>query len=186
MAIAGGPSAEVIEAISNGEHILLRRDGGDAGIRMPEGKGFGLRPLPFAVDGPAAYGWIGNPQLVFRVASVEEVDLKAFALPLRSHPALAGGTNVNIIEVCAPGEARIRSWERGVEGETLCCGTGCAVAAAWLAQTEKRHTWRLRPKGGGIVTLSLELDSDGSWRELWLSGPVRRLGSVRPDPSLWD
>ena len=69
--------------------------------------------------------------------------------------------------------ARIRSWERGVEGETPCCGTGCAVAAAWLAHAGGPTTWRLRTASGDVVTVSLELLPEGRWRELWLTGPVR-------------
>jgi diaminopimelate epimerase len=152
---------------------------------MPEGAGFGLRAVPMPTALPAGFGWIGNPQLVLRVPSVDSVDLAVFAPPLRHHPSLAGGTNVNVVEVLASGEARIRSWERGVEGETLCCGTGCAVAAAWLASTEGITEWRFHTAGGEQVKVSLTLDTDGTWRDLWLSGAVRRLGTVRPDPSLF-
>lgn len=184
MAIPGAPSGTSVEAISSGERILLRRDDHGVGIRMPEGEGFGLRPVPMPTGLPAGFGWIGNPQLVMRVPSVAEVDFPGIAVPLRYHASLPGGTNVNVVEVIAPGEARIRSWERGVEGETLCCGTGSAVAAAWLARTEGISTWHLHTAGGEAVTASLTLDADGAWRDLWLSGPVRRLGVVQPDPSL--
>ena len=184
MTIPGAPAGPLVEVISSGERILLRRDDQGVGIRMPEGEGFGLRPVPMPTMLPAGFGWIGNPQLVLRVPSVAEVDLSALALPLRHHPSLPGGTNVNVVEVMAPGEARIRSWERGVEGETLCCGTGSAVAAAWLARTEGIPTWRLHTAGGEVVTVSLALDAEGAWHDLWLSGAVRRLGVVHPDSSL--
>lgn len=185
LAVSGAPASDVVEAISSGERITLRRRGAEVGIRMPEGEGFGLRPVPMPTEWPAGFGWIGNPQLVLRVPSVDQVDLPALAPRLRHHAALAGGTNVNVVEVIAPGEAKIRSWERGVEGETLCCGTGCAVAAAWLARTEGLTTWRFHTAGGEDVSVELTLDAGGAWRDLWLSGPVRRLGRVHPDPSLW-
>ena len=70
-----------------------------------------------------------------------------------------------------------------MEGETLCCGTGCAVAAAWLAHTDGTSAWRLHTAGGDVVTVTLELDTRGVWRELWLTGPVRDLGIVHPEPS---
>lgn len=184
MDIPGAPEGPLVEAISSGERILLRRDDRGVGIRMPEGKGFGLHPVPMPTTWPAGFGWIGNPQVVLRVPSVAEVDLPTFATPLRHHVSLPGGTNVNVVEVIAPGEARIRSWERGVEGETLCCGTGSAVAAAWLTQTEGVSTWRLHTAGGEVVTVNLTLEAEGAWHNLWLSGPVRRLGIVHPDPSL--
>lgn len=185
LAIPGAPNGDLLEVVSNGEEILLRRDGAGVGIRMPEGAGCGLQPLPFEVSGEAAYGWIGNPQLVVRRPRVSAMDLAAFAPPLRHHPALPGGTNVNVLEVTGPGTARIRSWERGVEGETLCCGTGCAVAAAWLTQTEGCSSWQLETASGEPVMLSLHLNPDGSWHDLWLTGPIRRLGLVLPDPRLW-
>jgi len=184
LALPGSPDGVLIEVISSGERILLRRGEDEVGIRMPEGSSFGLREVPVPTDLPAGFGWIGNPQLVLRVPSVAAVDLPTFAPPLRHHAALVGGTNVSVIEVLGSGEARIRSWERGVEGETLCCGTGCAVAAAWLAQTEGIRTWRLHTAGGEVVKVELTLDQAGEWRELWLSSPVHRLGVVRPDPSL--
>jgi diaminopimelate epimerase len=184
MALPGAPEGPLVEALSSGERILLRRDEDGVGIRMPEGTGFGLRPVPMATEVPAGFGWIGNPQLVLRVPSVAAVDLPVLAPPLRHHASLIGGTNVNVVEVLGPGEARIRSWERGVEGETLCCGTGSAVAAAWLARTEGPGTWRLHTAGGEVVTVSLALDAEGAWHDLWLSGPVRRLGIVHPEPSL--
>jgi diaminopimelate epimerase len=173
-----------VDVISSGEDIRLRRDGESVGIRMPEGAGFGLRPVPVPTALPAGFGWIGNPQLVLRVPSVAAVDLADFAPPLRHHAGIAGGTNVNVIEVLGPGEARIRSWERGVEGETLCCGTGSAVAAAWLASTWGISSWRIHTAGGEAVHVELTLDAAGSWRNLWLSGSVLRLGVVHPDPTL--
>lgn len=184
LAIPGAPTEALVHVISSGEAILLRRDTNKIGIRMPEGEGFGLRAVPLPTDLPAGFGWIGNPQLVLRVPSVAAVDLPVFAPPLRHHAALQGGTNVNVVEVVQPGEAKIRSWERGVEGETLCCGTGSAVAAAWLTRTEGVSDWRLHTASGETVHAEVTLDETGAWRNLWLSGPVRRLGVVRPDPSL--
>lgn len=183
-ALPGAPEGEVIEAYSNGQSIRLRHDGFGWGLRMPESEGCGLRSVPMDTPYPSAFGWVGNPQLVMRVPSVAVVDLAALAPPLRWHPAIPGGTNVNVVEVVRPGEARIRSWERGVEGETLCCGTGCAVAAAWLTKITGTATWTLHPEGGDPVTVTLELNEGGAWRELWLSGPVRIIGVARPDPAL--
>ncbi|WP_306590684.1 hypothetical protein [Geothrix sp. 21YS21S-4] len=173
-----------MEVLSTGERIRLRRDGADVAIRMPEGDGFGLRAVPMPTPHPAGFGWIGNPQLVMRVPSVADVDLAVFAPPFRHHPALEGGTNVSVVEVLAPGEARIRSWERGVEGETLSCGTGSAVAVAWLARTEGVSRWRLHNAAGETLSVELQLGDDGAWRDLWLSGPARHLGVVRVDPAL--
>ena len=182
--LPGAPAEGLVQANSNGESILLRRDDEGVGIRLPEGADFGLHATPMPLEVPAGFGWIGNPQLVLRVPSVAEVDLPTLAPPLRHHAAIPGGTNVNVVQVLAEGEANIRSWERGVEGETLCCGTGCAVAAAWLTRTEGVRVWRFHTASGDTVKVELDLDMDGRWRNLWLSGPVRRLGVATPDPTL--
>lgn len=188
LALQGAPDSEFVDAISSGESIRLRRftTGPDLeiGIRMPEGPGFGLTTVPLHLKEPAAFGFVGNPQLVIEVADVDSVDLAAYAPPLRHHPAFRGGTNVNILQPTGRGMARIRSWERGVEGETLCCGTGCAVAAAWMAQRTGLSSWQLKPAGADPVEVSVEIQGDGSWRELWLSGRVRILAAVVPDASL--
>jgi diaminopimelate epimerase len=184
MALDGAPSVAETRATCAGFECLLRRDEGGIGLRMPEGEGLGLRLVPIATGFPSGFGFIGNPQLVLRVPSVAGVNLAELAPPLRHHTAFPKGTNVNVVEVLAPGRARIRSWERGVEGETLCCGTGCAVASAWLAQTEGISHWTLETAGGDVVTVSLDLNGSGAWRNLWLSGPIRRLGLVQLDPML--
>lgn len=188
MALHGAPDSEFVDAVSSGESVRLRRFADSphpcVGIRMPEGEGFGLQALPIQLKERAAFGFVGNPQLVLEVEDVDYVDLASFAPQLSHHPAFPEGTNVNIIQPLGNGTARIRSWERGVEGETLCCGTGCAVAAAWMAQRTGLSSWQLRPRGGDPVEVSLELRKDGSWRELWLSGRVRIIGTVAPDASL--
>lgn len=184
LAVLGAPEDSDLEVQSNGTPVRLRRDAAGAALRLPEGDGFGLRPVDLALPGDWAYGWIGNPQLVIEVADVTAVDLPTFAPPLRHHPALAGGANVNILDFQSPGHARIRSWERGVEGETLCCGTGCAVAAAWLARRTGQRRWALLPAGGDPVTVEVGGFEGPDWRDLWLSGPLRRIGAVTPDPGL--
>jgi len=183
LAVPGAPEGSEVEVRSNGEAIRLRRTGMEVAIRMPSGPGTGFRPLPPAMaeaaGGPHAFAWIGNPQLVLERSGVPGLDLPALALPLRHHPALEGGTNVNALEVLAPGRARIRSFERGVEGETRCCGTGCAVAGAWLARRTGIPQWRLETLDDP-VTVTADLDGEG-WHELWLAGPVKAMGSWKPE-----
>ena len=97
-----------MEVFSSGERVLLSRDEDSVGIRMPEGLGFGLRATPMPLKVPVGFGWIGNPQLVLRMPSVAEVDLPVPPPPLRHHAAMSGATNVNVVEIVAPGEAKIR------------------------------------------------------------------------------
>jgi len=77
------------------------------------------------------------PHLVLRVKDVRAVDLERRGPPLRRDPALGdGGANVNWVAPKGDGSFAFRTFERGVEGETLACGTG-AVACALVLQGEK-------------------------------------------------
>ena len=76
----------------------------------------------------------GVPHAVIYVADIEKIDICRYGAALRNHEVFApAGTNVNFISMQSPG-IRIRTYERGVEGETLACGTG-AVAGAIVAGT---------------------------------------------------
>jgi diaminopimelate epimerase len=82
----------------------------------------------------------GVPHLVVQVADVEDVALDLRGRELRFDPALEHGANVNFISPAADGAWYMRTYERGVEGETLACGTGAvacaAVLSAWGASTD--------------------------------------------------
>lgn len=173
-----------LAARSSGEAVLLRRSGTQVDLKLPAGPAYGLEPPPDGLPGPGIYGWTGTPHLVIEQKDIHRLNLPQMAPPLRHHPALPEGANVSLLEVVAPGRARIRSWERGVEGETLCCGQGCAVAGAWLSQRTGRPEWELVPTGGEAVSVRADLGPEGRWTTLWLGGPVRILGRLEPAPGL--
>lgn len=75
----------------------------------------------------------GVPHTLLFVDAIETIDLIKIGRFLRFHPLwVPKGTNVTVIQEIEPSHYRIRTYERGVEGETLACGTG-AVAAALAA-----------------------------------------------------
>lgn len=75
------------------------------------------------------------PHLVMLVDDVEKVPLERRGPPLRNDPALGkGGANVNWVSPVGDGSYRMRTYERGVEGETLACGTGAVACAIVLAE----------------------------------------------------
>ena len=77
----------------------------------------------------------GVPHFLVPVASIDGAPLGEWGPRLRHHPAfLPEGTNVDLVE-SREGAIAIRTYERGVEGETLSCGSG-AVAAAWARRAE--------------------------------------------------
>lgn len=77
----------------------------------------------------------GVPHLVVLCDNVESVDLTVRGAELRRHPSLgSAGANVNFVAPLGDGTWRYRTFERGVEGETLACGTG-SIATGILLQT---------------------------------------------------
>ncbi|MEO8192035.1 MAG: diaminopimelate epimerase [Acidobacteriota bacterium] len=85
---------------------------------------------------------VGVPHLVILLENGEDLDaldLARLGPPLRRHPALPDGANVNFVRVAGPNRIAVRTFERGVEGETLACGSG-VVASAVVAAREGRVT----------------------------------------------
>jgi diaminopimelate epimerase len=92
-------------------------------------------PIPGAAgERRLGYAVVGIPHLVVEVDDTDAIDVVARGRVLRTHPwTAAPGANVNFVSADPgmPGAWRMRTYERGVEGETLACGTG-AVATATL------------------------------------------------------
>jgi diaminopimelate epimerase len=72
----------------------------------------------------------GVPHAVVLVDDVEMVNVEALAPPIRHHESFVSGANVNFVQKTGEDSIKIRTFERGVEGETLSCGTGATAAAA--------------------------------------------------------
>lgn len=72
----------------------------------------------------------GVPHAVIVVDSVDAVDIETIAPKIRHHESFLKGANVNFVEKTGENSIRIRTFERGVEGETLSCGTGATASAA--------------------------------------------------------
>ncbi|SFQ66113.1 diaminopimelate epimerase [Hymenobacter arizonensis] len=90
------------------------------------------------------------------------------------------GTNVNFVEV--PGDPSqpwpVRTYERGVEDETLSCGTGVTAVALAASGRGAQSPVRLRTPGGDLE-VSFDKRADGGFNNIWLSGPaVRVFGGV--------
>ena len=72
----------------------------------------------------------GVPHAVIFVPSVESIDISSVSPVIRRHQTFPNGANVNFVEKIGTDEIRIRTYERGVEDETLSCGTGATASAA--------------------------------------------------------
>ncbi|KZK74650.1 MAG: diaminopimelate epimerase [Pelodictyon luteolum] len=113
----------------------------------------------------------GSPHAVIRTEELDAVDVIEEGRAIRHRTDLfPGGTNVNFLEVTSPESINIRTFERGVEDETLACGTG-AVAAALLSRRlgiTSAECISVRVKSGDI----LEVAFSGDMREVYLTGPA--------------
>jgi len=117
---------------------------------------------------------VGVPHVVIESPDVDALDLAAFAPALRSHHSLgAAGANVDVVTVTGPSSGRLRTFERGVEGETLACGTGAvATAAALVARGRATAPVLLAVASGDVLKVSFGGSDGASLRAAVLSGPV--------------
>jgi diaminopimelate epimerase len=188
-ALCSGRLAVALEMASTGELCLLT-DSGAVRVRTLEQSDraeINLPDFPVTMDQPLqlahAQGerWmtfltVGVPHLVIRVDEVQEVDVANRGRALRFDPALGTeGANVNFISPSSDPEApwRIRTYERGVEGETLACGTGTVAAAmALAARGEAGLPLVLRSRGGLSLTVRGDLHASSA-SNVWLGGEGR-------------
>lgn len=115
----------------------------------------------------------GVPHAVVFVDDLENVEVRRLGAGLRYHEAFAPkGTNANFAKVTGPGAISIRTYERGVEDETLACGTGM-VACALIAH--ELHNFAspvaVLVKGGDTLKIGFEKTADG-YTNVTLHGPA--------------
>lgn len=115
----------------------------------------------------------GVPHAVVFVPDVHDVDVRGDGAALRHHPHFAPrGTNANFVHIIAPQFLRIRTYERGVEDETLACGTGtvaCAIIHHLLHGAPPPI--QVEVQGGDTLTIGFTPRPDGSFHDVTLTGP---------------
>jgi diaminopimelate epimerase len=142
--------------------------------------GFALPGAPAAVtlrpgESGGMLATVGVPHLVLEVDDLEQADLMGRGRALRSDPALGqAGANVNFVAHPEPNRpVPLRTYERGVEGETLACGTGAVAAAVLLAHAGRaRLPVQILSRGGRVLHIGATL-SDGQASNVWLAGEGR-------------
>ena len=109
-------------------------------LQMSEPKDFLLSRELAVTGGREVVHFInsGVPHVVIPVSKTEDVDVRKRGAALRYHKEFSPvGANVNFIEKVGPKKILVRTYERGVEDETLACGTGVVASALVFAATEK-------------------------------------------------
>ena len=115
----------------------------------------------------------GVPHAVLYVPDADRAMVQSLGAEIRGHAHFAPrGANVNFVQLRGAGAIRVRTYERGVEGETLACGTG--VTAAALISAELHHLAspvRVQVQGGDWLEVSFE-KKDGQFANVRLTSPA--------------
>lgn len=118
----------------------------------------------------------GSPHHVQFEDQIETFDIKSKGQSIRNGaPYFEAGTNVNFVKKISEDTFRVRTYERGVEDETLSCGTGVtavALAMHYLGETNT-DTVHLNVEGGNLkVTFNVK---NGGYTNVWLIGPAKQV-----------
>lgn len=115
----------------------------------------------------------GSPHHVQVVRELERFAVYAKGKAIRESELYSPkGTNVNFVEQEGPNHFRIRTYERGVEDETLSCGTGATAVAISMFHQGKADDTKVRIEvEGGELEVSFEVEN-GCYKNVYLSGPA--------------
>ncbi len=177
--LAGG-GRESMSFLTGAGMIRARLDGEIVHLDMsvPTG-GTDLGELALA-DGtilPSAYFLnTGVPHVVVPVDNVETVDVHPIGRAIRYHERFTPrGTNANFIQPYSMGEIILRTYERGVEGETLACGTGAVASALVHAEMNDlpgAGSVAVRVRSGDTLRIGFERTAPFTFRKVTLGGPA--------------
>ena len=115
----------------------------------------------------------GVPHAALFVPDADKAMVMSLGPEVRRHAHFGPrGTNVNFVQVLGPNHIRVRTFERGVEGETLACGTGVCASAMIAARV---HSFlspvKVQVQGGDTLEVSFR-DSGQEFDDVRLTGPA--------------
>jgi diaminopimelate epimerase len=159
---------------SVGSNLTIDTDTGDVAGRLIDGlPEIDLEPVTLVQPSYSAiplvppekrmgFAEVGVPHVVLEVDDVSGADVLGRGSRIRRDRSLAAGANVNFLSPASDGSWRVRTYERGVEGETLACGTGAVASAIMLVEWGKATSpVRLTPKSGRALTVRLQRNGSG-------------------------
>ena len=148
-------------------------------VQLTTPKDMKLSALPPTAEVPAEVHFIntGVPHAVAYLDSVDDIDIRKMGAFLRYHEAFApAGTNANFACVLAPQHLKLRTYERGVEDETLACGTGMtATALLHAALTGAPSPISLDVAGGVTLSVAFTRVGESDFADVTLTGPAVRV-----------
>jgi diaminopimelate epimerase len=161
--------AGIIEAEIGEEEAVVR-------VRMTPPHDFRLGLSLIIGNEERAVGYVdtGVPHAVIFVDS-DDVPVNTWGRTVRFHQLFEPrGANANFVRLLPDGRLKVRTYERGVEAETMACGTG-AVAAALIAAVQKRveSPVEVITSGGEMLTILFDLFDGPVADNVFLQGPTR-------------
>jgi diaminopimelate epimerase len=158
--------AGVIGARLEGEQVRLM-------MSEPHDLRLGLKISAGGKVWPAHFINSGVPHVVIPVSKIAELDVNVAGEEIRKLEMFApAGANVNFLEKRGAEKIAIRTYERGVESETLACGTGVVASALVFAATEKvRGPISVLVKGGSELSVGFEREGE-RFTKVTLTGPA--------------
>ncbi len=129
----------------------------------------------------------GVPHVVIQADDIDMAPVVSLGRRIRHHAHFAtAGTNVNFIAPLGENVWAIRTYERGVEDETLACGTGNVAAALVLAaQKAADSPVRLKTRSGGYLKVHYLIAGDG-FEDIYLEGDARLIYQGALCPDAWE
>ncbi len=158
--------AGIIRAVFSGERVTVNLTN-PHGLRLNE-------QVPLASGVQAIHSLnTGVPHAVLFVPDADQAMVQNLGAEIRYHAHFAPkGTNVNFVQVLGPNRIRVRTYERGVEGETLACGTGVTASAIIAAKLNGfKPPVQVQVQGGDILEVNFE-EAGGSFTNVRLTGPA--------------
>ena len=141
-----------------------------------------LMPVPTGlkadIDLPLEQGWLnagfvntGVPHVVVQVENIKDIPVNEQGRAIRYHSMFQpAGTNANFMSVKGTDQLYVRTYERGVENETLACGTG-AIASSLIANVRGLVSSPVTVTTSGGEELKIHFEKEGdSFSRVWLEG----------------
>jgi diaminopimelate epimerase len=159
------PREMVFETLA-GNYQAEVLDNDEVRVRMTDAHGLrqNVRIMDDVFEGEVHFLNTGVPHVVTQVDDVATTALVEAGRHLRYHKEFApAGTNANFVRLRDPHNLEIRTYERGVEAETLACGTGCIASAIVFNRLGLvEPPVRLKTASGEHVTIGFEPTSEGA------------------------
>jgi len=117
---------------------------------------------------------VGVPHVVIFVEGLSGLPVEEIGRAVRIHPRFQpAGTNVNFVEVKGPQAIDVRTYERGVEAETLACGTGTTASAIVSAKAgHVRPPVKVQTEGGEVLAVDF-VENGNQVKEVYLEGEAK-------------